>query len=625
MNVNETDLSLPEKLLLPDGCHFSTEAKAVINCWESREVLACPGSGKTTVLLAKLKLLADRMPLKDGRGVCVISHTNVAVNELKGKLGDSVEKLLSYPNFVGTLQTFVDQYITFPYLKQYTNKPIQVMDRTDYSIALFSLSSMKYRTLTAFINQQYKNTYSSVYPDKLSFLAAIYSYNGDLYVRINGKPKRLAGAASTSALNYSAAVNDLLLEEGMIRYEDAYKYTLHALTDYGDSLRKLLSRRFQYVFVDEYQDCSEMQRNVLDKIFADSESILQKIGDVDQAIYSNDGDDTPDWQVAGNYLSIAATNRYGQEIADVLTLLLSNRDKIHSERGICGIKPTLLLCDDTSRYSVLTAFVNEIKTNDLARLSGTYKAVGMYKNVSGLKIGDYWSVFQADTSNKTGFHYPDIIYHICMELTAGNLFKAERNIRKLLCRVYHYQGVKAQNGKEFSVNSIKQYLAVKHSSTYQISVLQLAELQTYDYASVNGHITKLLYGLLGPTAFDKLPAAFLNSTYNVTVNKANVNTYEDDESGIAISFDTVFGVKGETHDATLYLETEKSNGTDLKRIMPLLEGKSIKGKSDIYEKSRKCVYVGFSRPRHLLCLAMKKSTYQGHETAFANWKIVDLT
>lgn len=42
------------------------------NFRESFDVNACPGSGKTTVLLAKLIILSRKMPLKDGMGVCVL-------------------------------------------------------------------------------------------------------------------------------------------------------------------------------------------------------------------------------------------------------------------------------------------------------------------------------------------------------------------------------------------------------------------------------------------------------------------------------------------------------------------------------------------------------------------------
>ena len=95
MVINQDEIINIEKLLLPKECSFNDEAKDVIRCMESKEILACPGSGKTTVLLAKIKLLSDRMPFKDGNGVCILSHTNVAVNEIKNKLGEDANKILS--------------------------------------------------------------------------------------------------------------------------------------------------------------------------------------------------------------------------------------------------------------------------------------------------------------------------------------------------------------------------------------------------------------------------------------------------------------------------------------------------------------------------------------------------
>lgn len=81
--ISGQDIQAVEEILLPHGAQFPEDARNVIRCWHSTDVAACPGSGKTTVLLAKLKLLADRMPLENGAGICVLSHTNVAVNEIK--------------------------------------------------------------------------------------------------------------------------------------------------------------------------------------------------------------------------------------------------------------------------------------------------------------------------------------------------------------------------------------------------------------------------------------------------------------------------------------------------------------------------------------------------------------
>ena len=58
------------------------------------------------------------MPFKNGSGVCVLSHINVAVDEIKMRLADYADILMSYPNYVGTIQSFIDQFVTIPYLKE---------------------------------------------------------------------------------------------------------------------------------------------------------------------------------------------------------------------------------------------------------------------------------------------------------------------------------------------------------------------------------------------------------------------------------------------------------------------------------------------------------------------------
>ena len=131
--ISNQDIESTEKLLLPEGAHFSEDARNVIRCWHSTDVAACPGSGKTTVLLAKLKLLADRMPFANGAGICVLSHTNVAVDEIRKRLSGYADKLISYPNYIGTIQSFVDKFITMPYLRNIIGRNVQAVDDVTYA------------------------------------------------------------------------------------------------------------------------------------------------------------------------------------------------------------------------------------------------------------------------------------------------------------------------------------------------------------------------------------------------------------------------------------------------------------------------------------------------------------
>lgn len=617
-----TDFTPIEKLLLPNGCCFANDARNVINSWNSNDILACPGSGKTTVLIAKLKLIADKSPLKDGRGVCVLSHTNVAVSELKAKLGKSAERLLSYPNFVGTIQTFVDQYITFPFLRQFANTSIQVVSDEDYANHLYSLICKTDSKLKWFIDQQYNAFGVKRYDSVVKFMANIYT-DDEGGIHLSGVNRVLAGKSTNSAISYARAIQRLLSEEGLIRYNDTYRYTLLALKKYGSSLRTLLSRRFQYVFVDEYQDCSTLQRNVLDALFSGTETIFQKIGDVDQAIYNSTNDNTPVWQVEDSYMSIAHSNRYSQEIADVLSVLRTNQETIISSRGVQRIKPTLFVYDSSSRLRVIPTFIQEIQSNGLAKPEGIYKAVGMFENVSGLKISDYWPTFQKKVNQQSIVHFPDYISEISSALANGSLSLSERWIRKLLSKVLHYVGIKDEAEKEYGSISIKRYISNSFPQIYQSSILSLSQIHDLSYSAVEKKVKEIFASLLGDGWLEIIPDSFMQPVREPQVASEDSHILYD-ESSISIVFDTVYGVKGETHDATLYLETETKKSSDIRRILPLLERKITQCKNELQEKSRRCIYVGFSRPKYLLCLAISEKTYVGHETAFSSWKIVDL-
>lgn len=156
--ISDQDIQAVEEILLPHGAQFPEDAKNVIRCWHSTDVAACPGSGKTTVLLAKLKLLADRMPLENGAGICVLSHTNVAVNEIKNRLSDYADRLLSYPNYIGTIQSFIDRFVTMPYLRNISGQNVQVVDSLTFAQQVLSkmqhdakYSTLDYSTTNGFV------------------------------------------------------------------------------------------------------------------------------------------------------------------------------------------------------------------------------------------------------------------------------------------------------------------------------------------------------------------------------------------------------------------------------------------------------------------------------------------
>lgn len=623
-----------ENILLEKGCHFANDAKEVIRYWKSVDVAACPGSGKTTVLLAKLKLLADRMPLKKGSGVCVLSHTNVAVNEIKTKLSNYADLLMGYPNYVGTIQSFIDQFVTKPYLKQKTDASIQVVEDSVYAQHLYKLlwkdrsQNSPYQKIRYFIKFNVKNG-SGQYDNEISYMENLYQKDGALYVSKQKKP--LAGADSLSAKQYETAIQELLVSEGLIRYKDAYQYAVESISELSTEYTDLFSRRFQYVFIDEYQDCNQMQRDALDKLFNQNECCVFHIGDSDQAIYNSENSEIEDWKPGTSCLSMASSNRYGQEIADILTNLRTDKKVINASLGETGYIPTVIIFDDASIDKVVGKYILALDENGLYDPNGIYKIIGAVKkrDLAGLKIGDYWAEYDDRNNLKSEYNYWNYVRRISEGLSEGKLYYVEGQFRSLLCKILHYAGVKNKiSGREYTSKTIKRRIDEEHSEQYRNDWIQITKLKSYDVKSVDAAIRMLIRDLIdlkGKTEddlFGLFPEYFMKEGDLEENKQGNHNFFIEPIRGRKIVIDTVHGVKGETHDATLYLETEKSRSSDIRRILPYL-GVGKKGSQAISEYSRKCVYVGMSRPRKLLCLAVRAETYEEGKKVFQTWKVID--
>lgn len=622
-NVKSPKIPELERLLLPEGCHFAEDAKTVIDCWESVNVLACPGSGKTTVLMAKLQHLADKMPLSQGQGICILSHTNVAVDEIKKRLtGDAAVKILGYPNFAGTIQSFVDSFIVFPFLRSRVHSSIRLVSREEFAKAAWDrIGVIKvYLGLKAFIS----NTYNRSRKWCESEIKLIEWLHLDEQKNLCLKKTVVAKATTQSAKSFASLLRHLLVDDGLMTYDFAYEYADCILSKYGKLVRPAISRRFQYVFIDEYQDCSAAQRRLFTCLFAGTDTIVQRIGDLDQAIYNSAYSPLEsDWNVSGRSLEIAETNRYGAEIARVISKLRTGQKVITSQRGSLNKKPVLFVYSDDKVKQVVKAFVDEIRNQNLSS-NGVYKAIGMVARGKGTTIIDYWNSFANDVVpvTKDGWEY--YRQEIIRQLSNGRLYKVTQVIEELLVLVSRCHNMRTEKNGFYTKTYVRRIVAERVNDGYRGGILQLAATYALNPDKVEHNILMLLSSLCQVIfgedwSAEELSQELSEASGSETRRQPIPFSYD---GGITVSLSTIHGVKGETHDATLYLETEHSHSSDLKRIMPLFVGKPLR-EQEIVERARRCAYVGMSRPRHLLCVAMKAKTYEGHEDAFAtDWKIV---
>lgn len=194
-------------------------------------------------------------------------------------------------------------------------------------------------------------------------------------------------------------------EEGKLDYADLEQITYNLLK-YGDGdVRAQVNEKYQYVFVDEYQDVNPIQNAIIDMV---SSGDVFMVGDVKQAIYGFRGsksaiftDKCREAEEKGDFIVLPDNFRSSPEVIDFVNRLFSrvmarplsdiDYSKGHAMRGgsrypeNCRGKATFCLFDKAKEereqaegvYSVL-GHTGAVSTSSggLAVLSAVHKALG---------------------------------------------------------------------------------------------------------------------------------------------------------------------------------------------------------------------------------------------------------
>jgi len=255
--------------------------RAFLTADNTLDVAACPGSGKTTLIVAKLAILSKKWPYRS-KGICVLSHTNVAREEIQRRLGSTVvgQRLLSYPHFIDTIHSFVNRFLALPWLNS-NGYPSPTIDND--VTAMYrrrALSGADYWKVQTFL----KNKHSDF--DRLRICGR------DLRFDLGGKPFPAGPTAPSFAIASHAITASALA--GYFCYDEMFVWARALLEDAPD-VASWLRRRFPLVILDEMQDTFELQGKMLHAVFprTASDIVVQRVGDPNQAIF-DDTDAEPD-------------------------------------------------------------------------------------------------------------------------------------------------------------------------------------------------------------------------------------------------------------------------------------------------------------------------------------------
>ncbi len=624
--LTNDDISWAESILLLPGEHFDEEQKAVIRCFETKDIRACPGSGKTKALLAKLLILSRQMPLENNRGICVLTHTNVAINEIKRHAYFVSQKLFNYPNHFGTIQSFVDKYLAIPaYILRFNKRPMYIDNEVFNSV----------------IERSYNTLYAArTWLDRkreggLEYLQRL-RFNKDNFCISPKIDKQAFIDANTPTYREINSLKLRILDWGYLCYEDAYSLAFEYIREHP-CIRELISKRFVYVFIDEMQDSSTTQSELLNKIFNDN-VIIQKIGDVNQSIFDYDADLECGWTVNDDItMYITGSKRFPGSIANKVENLCVYRQTIMGNRRQNEITPVIIVYGDNTIQQVLNKFGEIIIRNNLHQHEKrVFKAVGWRGKPHERErtIPSYWEgyskeikVKRTEFSNLKSYLAPQSDSFISSN--GVNFYKKRLGMSFLKC--LRIAGI-TDDGRAFTEKKLHKYISEKNSDLYQDFRVRLANWclkihrQEEVFEEIINYLTNEFRGFFNYQVNDEL-TNFINSSdleadNEETLQNNNIYKYSSGTIDIEIEVSTIHGVKGETHTATCYFETFFRD-YDIKRIINYIKGEHSEPRQKTVIQNLKMAFVGMSRPSHLLCIAVHRDSISGQEEALqrSGWDV----
>src|SRR5690625_1882002 len=591
MNKNNLLESISHKIL-PSGCSFFDQQKKVIMADCSIDVVAGPCSGKTTVLIAKCALLMQQN-FNNNKGICLITHTNVAVDEIKNgikKIGFDAE----YPNFVGTIQEFFNMFFAKKafHMVQRNNNNFRVMDDDEYQ--------EKFEEIFKFLKpERYSDDYN--YPN---------ASKRDPYVSIRDDCtfEIFSDAPPFYEIEFNESVKRLF-NRGIVNNQQCLQLSKWYIDRFENRLLKSVSERFNYVLLDEAQDTNILQYELLSKLFSDGSISFQKFGDPYQALYNIFEGNLDVWRPIEenpmNYREISKTSRFGSRIANIVkNVCVEKYDSFKSLEMVKSFSPYYIIYKDGNDLIA--------KYNSLIRLCETTSHSFEESNRKDAIL----STFHRDLTNL----YPNYLKPTIKSKKSQSISNQAYNFLVNLIR------------KELdeSFKEVKEVI----SSNLQCKIILSECIKKLVSGEYESHM--IIHGL------EEVLAILLNDC-NKKYTNTNINDLLDayqspflsngdlgrDQDMFGFYLGTIHSAKGETHRSTMllldtvstvYIDNKSFEYPTLELLKEYLVGNythpdeiTDEVERDETIKALKLAYVALSRPSHLVVIGISESKLDGNK------------
>lgn len=530
-------------------------------------VRACPGSGKTYSVAARFARLINEWK-SNHQGIAALSFTNVAWQEVENYLQKhfDIYTPIRHPHFLGTIDSFINKYLFLPFghlIQNCGTRPTLVG-------APHGAWSGK--------------NYSESFFDKFSF-------------DINGKniplnPRIVPN--NSNVKSYIIRARKKYLKLGYANQNDSNYFSLQLLEKFPD-LAKSLAVKFPFLIIDEAQDTSEIQMQIIEKLIDNGLEEIMLVGDPDQALYEwNEA--RPDfleekfnnWKE--NSISLNENRRSSQIVCDFtfnLSTLPQASTAVNKDVKDFNYNPNIVTYDENDIKKTITEFLNNCRGNGIQisqeNIAILSRSQSFVNEILGMK-----NILPKDIPWK-----PKVSFVKEFALAKYLIDNQQFNKGYKLLERATYKALSDSHycSQEDLKNLISSYGIIEFRSNIHF----LAQiLPSTDQVTIKNWIQ---------SSNEVLKKNNIQITLEIKPTKGNI--YFDDlfktakENKLELNFrlGTVHSVKGETFEAVLLFLKKKGIGSYYKTMLK-------KGATTSDEEELRIVYVAMTRPRRLLTIAV---------------------
>ena len=396
---------------------------------------------------------------------------------------------------------------------------------------------------------------------------------------------------------------------------------------YVPTLPETIAHRFPLVFMDEMQDTSDLQLDVLSKAFL-GDPIVQRFGDINQAILNRGAGTHAHAFPKQGFFEVSSSLRFGTQIADVANRLKLVGGNMEGNGGGAVAQPALILYTDATIQSVVQRFgawaaenftLDELVSRPIKAVCGV-KREGNVQQPVGRHIRDYVPDFVIDANRPAGARAT-----LCrlvreagaVEDTGGAATKRKNTARLVVLKLLRHCG-------RPELRDLVGWPQLRRDLQQDSQALQAANRVVLDivegqYATDteelwNASLERLLTALEFLIESDAQVPDVAETKFEadmkapLAVQPGGVNTLRIDAHGKSfdLQLSTIAGVKGETHLATLVLESCVNKHYDLSELIPYLVGQETASKvTDPQRKSQLLnLFVAITRATRMTAIAV---------------------